>query len=152
MQSFFILLTNGVLYGIVQIVQMVQLIQILKDGEYMAWKFSGKSDVYVQIAEKYENYIKLGVLKNGEKLPSVRTAAEECGVNPNTVVRAYALLEEKGFIASLPKKGIYVSYIPTSECEELNECELTIASLKEKGVTRQMILSALDKIYKGEDR
>ena len=34
----------------------------------MAWKFSGKSDVYVQIAEKYENYIKLGVLKNGEKL------------------------------------------------------------------------------------
>ena len=43
----------------------------------MAWKFSGKSDVYVQIAEKYENYIKLGVLKNGEKLPSVRTAAEE---------------------------------------------------------------------------
>ncbi len=118
----------------------------------MAWKFSGKSDVYVQIAEKYENYIKLGVLKNGEKLPSVRTAAEECGVNPNTVMRAYALLEEKGFIASLPKKGIYVSYTPTSECEEPNECERIISSLKEKGISRSMIISAIDKIYKGEDR
>ncbi len=118
----------------------------------MAWKFSGKGDVYVQIAEKYENYIKLGVLKNGEKLPSVRTAAEECGVNPNTVVRAYALLEEKGFIASLPKKGIYVTYDKTDESEVLNECERTILHLKEKGMTKQMILSALDKIYKGEDR
>ncbi len=118
----------------------------------MVWKFSNKSDVYVQIAEKYENYIKLGVLKNGEKLPSVRTAAEDCGVNPNTVVRAYALLEEKGFIASLPKKGIYVTYDSTDACEKPSECELVIADLKEKGVTRQMILSALDKIYKEEDR
>lgn len=133
-------------------VQIVQLIQILKGGDRVAWKFSGKSDVYVQIAEKYENYIKLGVLKNGERLPSVRTAAEECGVNPNTVVRAYALLEEKGFISSLPKKGIYVTYDAQEECEQLSECELAIAELKEKGITRNMILSALDKIYKGEDR
>ena len=38
------------------------------------------------------------------------------------------------------------------EYEQLSECELMISSLKEKGVTRNMILSALDKIYKGKNR
>lgn len=115
----------------------------------MAWKFSGKCEVYVEIAQKYENYIKLGILKNGEKLPSVRGAAETCGVNPNTVARAYALLEEKGFIASLPKKGVYVTYGDGSSNGEINECEGIISELYEKGITREAILAAVDKIYKG---
>ena len=60
--------------------------------------FTGKRDVYLEVAERYEKYIKLGVLRDGDKLPSVRTAAGELGVNPNTVQKAYQHLFVKLFI------------------------------------------------------
>ena len=59
--------------------------------------FSGKQDVYLEIAEKYKEYIKIGVFKNGDKLPSVREAAGELGVNPNTIAKAYDKLEAEGY-------------------------------------------------------
>jgi GntR family transcriptional regulator len=76
----------------------------------MKLNFSGKQDVYLEIAQKYKEYIELGIIKNGEKLPSVRTAAGEMGVNPNTVAKAYALLEEQGYVRALPKKGAFVTF------------------------------------------
>ena len=69
----------------------------------------GKRDVYIEVAEKYENYIRLSVLRDGNKLPSVRTAAAELGINSNTVQKAYVLLEEKCLICSLPQKGAFVT-------------------------------------------
>ena len=76
----------------------------------MATSISAKREVYLEIAERYEKYITLGVIKPGEKLPSVRAAATELRVNPNTVQRAYTLLEEKGLIRSMPKKGAFVIF------------------------------------------
>ena len=61
----------------------------------MAWSFSGKQDVYLEIADKLRQYIHAGIWQAGDRLPSVRQAAGEMGVNPNTVARAYALLEEE---------------------------------------------------------
>ena len=68
-----------------------------------------KRDVYLEIAERYEKYISLGVLKDGERLPSVRVAAGELGVNPNTVQRALSLLEDDGLIYSKNTVGIFVT-------------------------------------------
>lgn len=50
-----------------------------------------------------------GVLTPGEQLPSVRTLAQEMGINPNTVQKAYRTLEQMGTIYSLPGKGSFVS-------------------------------------------
>ena len=75
----------------------------------MQANFTGKREIYLEVAEKYESYIKLGILSPGEKLPSVRAAAQEMGINPNTMARAYSYLEERGLIYTLPKKGVYVS-------------------------------------------
>ena len=76
----------------------------------MVKNFSQKRDVYIEIAERYENYMTLGVIKSGEKLPSVRSVATELRVNPNTVQKAYSLLEEKGLIRLMPKKGAFVIF------------------------------------------
>ena len=76
----------------------------------MEWKLPGKQDVYLEIVERYKRYIELGIIKNGEKLPSVRSAAGEIGVNPNTVAKAYSVLEADGYVCSLPKKGAFVTY------------------------------------------
>jgi len=51
----------------------------------------------------------LEVLKPDDKLPSVRSLALDLGVNPNTVMRAYSILEQKGIIYSVVGKGSFIS-------------------------------------------
>lgn len=72
-------------------------------------RFKSKYSLSNQIEEKIIEYIKAGVYGADEKLPSIRELAVELQVNPNTVVKAYTALEEKGYIYSLLKKGYYVS-------------------------------------------
>ena len=64
----------------------------------MALKFLGKQDVYLEIANRFETYILNGLYKAGDKLPSVRAVAAELGVNPNTVAKAYSVLEKRAFM------------------------------------------------------
>lgn len=114
----------------------------------MAKIFSTKRDVYLEIAARYEKYIRLGVIKHGEKLPSVRTAAGELGVNPNTVQRAYVLLEEQGFIRSMPKKGAFVIFDQGGETNRTNSKLIrTISDLKDEGVSKNDIISAIKEVY-----
>ena len=112
----------------------------------MNWKFSGKQNVYEEIAEQYKEYIRLGLLAAGEKLPSVRAAAIELGVNPNTVARAYARLEEDGYVKSLPKKGIYVSFVGT-EAEKDAEHKAFLRELKQKGIPKESLLKWIEEVY-----
>ena len=114
--------------------------------------FSGKRDVYLEIAERYEKYITLGVIKPGEKLPSVRTAATELRVNPNTVQRAYTLLEERGFIRSMPKKGAFVIFSAETGEESRTLKSLTdeLIRLKDMGVLKEDILSTFEEVYKND--
>ena len=45
--------------------------------------FSGKKSIYEEIVEEYARFIRLGVLREGEKLPSCRALAAKLGINPN---------------------------------------------------------------------
>ena len=116
------------------------------------WKFSGKQDVYLEIAQRYERYITLGVIKRGEKLPSVREAASELRVNPGTVQKAFSLLEEKGFIRSMPKKGAFVIFQEDEAHANADLGALTVEllRLKECGVGKDMIISAIQEVYKND--
>ena len=115
----------------------------------MARAFSNKRDVYLEIAERYERYISLGVLNEGDRLPSVRVAAGELGVNPNTVQRAYTLLEERGFIHTVPKKGVFVSFGEESEKFDNLRCEAVsaIVRLKEIGASREALSKIIEEVY-----
>ena len=118
----------------------------------MVWKFSGKQDIYLEIAEKYEEYILKGILKKGDKLPSVRIAAQEMGVNPNTVARAYSLLEDRGFICSLPKKGVFVKLESSDEKEKiLSDCKGNLIHFKNQGVDYDDFISILKEVFKKND-
>ena len=111
-----------------------------------------KRDVYLDIAEKYEKYIALGIIKPREKLPSVRAAAAELRVNPNTVQRAYSLLEEKGLIRSLPKKGAFVIFGDENKNDNQTFEILTneLFQLKEQGISKDKIISVLEEVYKND--
>ena len=65
--------------------------------------------IYEQIVEKFKLLILKGVLKQDEKMPSVRSLAVELSINPNTIQRAYAQLESQGYIYTVKGKGNFVS-------------------------------------------
>ena len=115
---------------------------------------SGKQDVYIEIAERYKEYIDKGILSGGEKLPSVREAACSLGVNPNTVAKAYARLEEEGYIITLPKKGAYVKGAEDTDTADIentdNEIRVRelISSLKTGGCDKETLLRIIEEVYK----
>ena len=118
----------------------------------MAWSFSGKQDVYLEIADKLRQYIHAGIWQAGDRLSSVRQAAGEMGVNPNTVARAYALLEEEGLIRALPKKGAYVTYgreaVATEEATAA--CRAMLQSIKQSGVGYEALITLAREVYEDD--
>lgn len=63
---------------------------------------------YQSLAEHTEKLIADGVLRPGERLPSVRQACRIHGISPVTVTQAYYLLEGRGLIEARPKSGYFV--------------------------------------------
>jgi GntR family transcriptional regulator len=119
------------------VVQLIQSMQIL---------LTGKASIYDEIVGAITQYIDLGVLKPGGKLPSVRELATSLSVNPNTVARAYEVLTEKGYLVSLPKKGCFVAD------KNLNQHQALKAILEEaiaKGLSIKEIREILSEIEKG---
>ena len=124
----------------------------------MKFSFSGNQDIYLEIAQRYKEYIRQGILRNGEKLPSVRQAAGELSVNPNTIARAYSKLEEDGYICSLPKKGAYVIYEgdgshPMSKAEDDRKSAglALMYSLRDSGVSKEQALEFIEEVYGSHD-
>lgn len=62
-----------------------------------------------QIVNGFIKLKALGVLKGGDQLPSVRALASKFSVNPNTVQKSYAILENNGIIYSVKGKGSFMS-------------------------------------------
>jgi len=64
--------------------------------------------LYEQVAGKVEKLIRSGVLRPGDRLPSVRRACAQHGVSLTTAVQAYLSLENRGLIVARPKSGFFV--------------------------------------------
>ncbi len=64
--------------------------------------------IFEQIADQVEAALARGELRPGEKLPSARALAEALRVNPNTVIRAFELLEQRGISETRRGLGTFV--------------------------------------------
>lgn len=110
-----------------------------------------KRNVYENLIEELKGMMRVGALKSGDKLPSVRAYAVERKVNPNTVAKAYSVLEQEGYICVQPKQGAYVAY----PCEELgveiDAVKTEIRRWKSAGICAETIAKAIEEIYKNEE-
>ena len=75
----------------------------------MAWTFDEKSPIYLQIAYRVKLKIASKELSMGQQLLPVREFAQEAGVNPNTVQRAFQELEKEGLVYSARTSGRFVT-------------------------------------------
>lgn len=75
----------------------------------MQFNFDNNRPIYIQLVEQLELYIISGKIPPGERLPSVRDLATQAKVNPNTMQRALAELEEKKLIITERTNGKFVT-------------------------------------------
>src|ERR1700736_2741794 len=64
---------------------------------------------YLQLTQQVTHALRLGQLKVGDRLPTVRDVAAQLAINPNTVLKAYRHLEVQGLLASRPGTGVFVA-------------------------------------------
>ena len=65
--------------------------------------------IYEQIIENIKELIMKDILKEGDKLPSVRELSRQLTVNPNTVQKAFKELDREGYIYTVSGKGTFIS-------------------------------------------
>lgn len=104
--------------------------------------------IYDQIVNGIIRLKMLGALKKGDSLPSVRNMAVTLSINPNTVQRAYQILEEKGIINSAPGKGSFIA-----DDEDTGKAILELAksdfikaikAAKQKGLTTEALQKIIE--------
>ena len=71
--------------------------------------YRDRRPIYEQIMERFQELMVSGVMEQDSQLPSVRSLAMDLSINPNTIQRAYAELERKGYIYSVKGKGSFVA-------------------------------------------
>jgi GntR family transcriptional regulator len=109
-----------------------------------------RTPVYEQIVLQVERLCRLGVLKAGDQLPSVRALSLTLSVNPNTIQKAYSELDARGLATSVHGKGCFISRasedaLESAKEKKLSELTETVKSLKADGLTADEILRAVEK-------
>lgn len=64
---------------------------------------------YQQLVQQVRHALRLGLLKEGDRLPTVKEVAKQMAINPNTVLKAYRELEHDGLVAARPGVGTFVT-------------------------------------------
>lgn len=71
--------------------------------------YQNRAPIYEQIVEKFQMLILKGILPPGSQMPSVRSLAIELSINPNTIQKSYAVLEQQGYIYPVKGRGNFVA-------------------------------------------
>lgn len=103
------------------VVDQHSLSEVVRNGVVLSIDRASGLPIYLQIKYQVIHDISMGRLIAGQHLPSIRQAARQLGITPMTVRRAYASLEEEGFVVGLPGKGVVVTELaPTPQAEAIH--------------------------------
>ena len=109
--------------------------------------------IYEQIIERIKENIIKGILKPGDKLPSVRELASVITINPNTISKAYNELERMKVIEVVRGKGTFVTedFKPIMDKEKMREIEehmkKIIIEAHYIGLSKIKLIELLNEIY-----
>lgn len=113
---------------------------------------SGKA-IYEQIMEQVKEAAWKGYLKPGDELPSVRKLALQLSVTPNTVAKAYQLLEKEKVIVTIRGKGAFLAENASQEVDKGKMQEIKtslkeiLSELRYEGYDEEKIANLIHEIY-----
>jgi GntR family transcriptional regulator len=87
------------------------------------FRLDGSSGVppYLQLVHQVRQSLLLGYLREGDRLPTVKDAAADLVINPNTVVKAYRQLEHEGLAGGRPGQGTFITSTSSPVVTEAQE-------------------------------
>ena len=103
--------------------------------------YNSRIPIYEQIVSEIERLVSLNILKPDSQIPSVRQLACTLGINPNTVKKAYDILEMKKIIISKSTKGTFIS----SDITKAKEIKINELITKIKNIEKELISFGLTK-------
>lgn len=113
--------------------------------------YRDKRPIYEQVVEKLERLIVSGALEPLTRMPSVRSLAMELSVNPNTIQRAYAQLEQDGYLYTVSGRGSFVTdqsdWRESRQRRILEEWRNATLQARETGVLRERLEEELRKVF-----
>ena len=111
---------------------------------------------YLQLVQQVEHALRLGYLTPGDQLPKVRDVVASLAINPNTVLKAYRELENKGLAAGRPGQGTFIeatlSQVTLPELAELRRPLLSwLASADAAGLDEDGIVALFTRALRDFD-
>lgn len=111
--------------------------------------------IYEQLVDGITKLVVSGAMEADGAVPSVRALAAELSVNPNTVQKAFAELERRGILCSVPGKGRFVNgdvaVLRTKQAEKQLEALATeMKKAVSMGVSRKRIIALAEEIAGGK--
>ena len=112
--------------------------------------YQSRIPIYEQIVNNIEKYVAVGILREKSQIPSIRELANNLGINPNTVKKAYDILENKGVIMTISTKGTFISnntkmVLENKIDKEINLIKDKIRELEKMGRSKKEIMERIEK-------
>lgn len=113
--------------------------------------YTSRTPIYEQIVNEIERYVALGILKEKQQILSIRELASNLGINPNTVKKAYTILENKNIIMSISTKGTFIKENASKVKEDtinnyFNDIVSIIDKLNKLGLSKEEIIKRIKRI------
>ena len=113
---------------------------------------SGNTPIYTQIVQFIQRGIAAGTILTGDELPSRRVLSSLLGVNPNTIQKAYRILEDDGLIQSHSGAKSVISAAPEQR-EQIRtkllaeDVRQMVRALRQSGVTKPEAITLLERLW-----
>lgn len=114
----------------------------------------GELPIYLQIIRYLKRGMAAGSIQNGDELPSRRVLSALLGVNPNTIQKAYRLLEDEGLICSHAGAKSYVSLSDARMAavrKQLleDDARALVEAMKQMGIARENAVQLIEDLWEG---
>src|SRR3954451_15182438 len=110
---------------------------------------------YLQLVQQVRHALRVGLLKEGDQLPTAREVVASLAINPNTVLKAYRELEREGLVVGRPGLGTFVTrtlpgpgQLVTSKLRR--DIGKWVRAARDAGLDAEDIESLLDTAIRGE--
>lgn len=122
---------------------------------FQAFRQTDGTPIYLQIIRYIQQGLAAGTIRDGDELPSRRVLSALLAVNPNTVQKAFRLLEDEGLVTSRAGAKSYIQATPEQIAvlrRVLLETELQtmVDAARRMGLTREEAHRLLDTLYDKE--
>ena len=116
--------------------------------------YQDRRPIYEEVTEKFRVLIYQEALPAGSRLPSVRQLAMELSINPNTIQRAYAELEQEGLIYPVKGRGNFVAdanqILKIKREDYRKELRKTVQKGQSLGIQKGELIQVVNSCYEEE--